>query len=258
MNPKKDTKSVDTDFNDGFETEPEEVVERLPGIKPQIIVRDGSGKIEKEVIQDRPTVVMSELDSIIHERMKGQPRTLDAVDLSVSRTEAPGLHRMSLPPYFEQFSYDCTRGDVCEIHRRDKKTQEVLNRGKYILRWILKDKRSIDYAMNVKGWYLVNRSYFKDAPNILFSTSGGIEIGDSILAFMSVEKALKIRSFPEQRSRELLRSRMTPSKKKPNRMLMTGDPDNENIYEPDMSGDDLDKGEGSAAVPGSLQEGRDF
>ena len=122
----------------------------------------------------------------------------------------------------------------------------------------MKDKRAIDPAINVKGWFIVNRTYFPEAPRLLFSTSGGVENGDLILVFMTVEKALEIRRYPQLKSKELLNSRMTPSKTKPSRVLMTGNPDDENVYEPDMGADESDSGAGSAVRPGSIQEDRDF
>lgn len=254
------TVPVQSDFE-----ETEQITETMK-TKPQPEVkRESERKLEtrqQEIVQtetQRPTMVMSELDSMIYERIKAQPSTLDHIDISVSRTEAPGLHRMSLPPYFEQFSYDCTRGDACDVHTVDKKTGKVISgKGKYIFRWILKVKQAVDQAMNLKGWYLVNLTYFPDAPRIHFSTSGGVENGDAILSFIFYEKALKIRKFPGEKSQEKLRSQMTPSRKKANRVLMTGNPDSDHIYEPDMGADESDVGEGSAATPGSLQEGRDF
>lgn len=240
-----------------FETGKEEVSPLLDSKpedrdpEPRQLTRDPASSGEKSV----PTVIMTELDSIIHERIKAQPKTLDDIS-QVTRTEAPGLHRLSLPPYFEAFSYDCTRGSVCEVHRKNGK--DVTGRGRFIMRWILKDKRAVDQAINIRGWMLANQALFPDAPNYLFSTSGAIENGDALLAVMPVEKAMKIREFPRVRSQELLRSRMTPSKKKSNRVLMTGDPDQEHVYEPDMGKDESSSGEGSAAQPGSLQEGRDF
>ena len=260
-NPTKDTETI---IKSDFEDNPFSLSTEVPVIPqekketPQPIQKREVETTQTEQNQ-QPTLVMSELDSIIRERIKSQPSTIEQVDIAVSRVEAPGLHRLSLPPYFEQFSYDCTRGDVCEYHARDKKTGKIISgRGRYIMRWIMKDKRAIDPALNVRGWYLVNRSYFPEAPKMLFGTSGGVETGDLILVFMTVEKALAIRKFPQQKSRDLLNSRMTPSKKKPNRILMTGNPDDENVYEPDMGGDEAETGEGTAAIPGSLQEGRDF
>jgi len=204
--------------------------------------------------ETKPTVIMSELDSVIHERMKSQPQTLKEIEVKSVKNEAPGLHRMSLPSYFEEMSYDCTRGETCEHHRKDEKGN-VLNRGKFILRWLYKEKRAIDYAMNVKGWFLVNRSYFPDAPRHLFSANGGVENGDALLAFMSVDKALPLRTFPSERSQELLKSRMSPSKKSPGkRVVMTGNPGDERFYEPEMSAEEAS----DESRPGEIQEGRDF
>ncbi len=221
-------------------------------------------KSEKEEFSAKPTVVMTEIDSKIYEKMKSQPDSLDDVSVTYVDKESTGLHRMSLPPYFEKYSYDCTRGRTCEFHKREYsekngvRYEHVINHGKYVFRWLLKKERAIDYSTNVRGWYLVNRIYFSDAPRDLFSVSGGVELGDSILAFMPVEKAMEIRNAPSQKSQDLLNARMTPSKKKPNQVLMSGNPDDERIYMPDLGKESSESDSASESTPGSLQEGRDF
>lgn len=224
---------------------------------------NGEKKIEELVQQPleetlNRTVIMTELDSMIHERIKSQPIDVVDVKAGVSRAEAPGLHRLSLPDFFEEQSYDCTRGDSCAYHKKEKNRKsedygKVLNPGKYIFRWILKDKRAMDVALNVRGWYLANRSYFPKSPKNLFSASGAVELGDSLLTFMTVQKALNIRKFPSERSRDLLKSRMTVSKKNPTGVLMTNNPDDDRYYEPDLS-----KDESEQTPAGAMVEGRDF
>lgn len=227
----------------------------MPGYPEKNPVQKAEDK-EEQAEEIKPTVLMSELDAVIHEKIKSQPKGIESIVESVPNSSEAGLHRMSLPPYFEQFSYDCTRGEGCDWHKR--KGEETTNRGKYILRWIFKDKRAIDYSMNVRGWFLANRMHFPGAPKELFSANGAVEIGDSVLAFMPVEKALRIRRYPSERSKRGLESRMTPSRRHPKRVLMTGNPDSGNFYEPDLSQDESEEGLGSGAAPGSLQEGRDF
>lgn len=208
-----------------------------------------------------PTVIMTQVDSYLHEMISAQPSTVDeAVSHVLSYSEESGLHRMSLPEFFEKLSYDCTRGNSCTIHQKGDKGK-VMNPGKYVFRWVLKDKRAIDYAKNVRGWSLVSRIFqdFLDAPRTLFTAHGGVEIGDAVLCVMPVDRALKIRQQPGKISLDRLKGQMTPSKQKPGKVLMTGDPDSEHVYEPASAAQGGEE-EVSSTQPGGmeLQEGRDF
>lgn len=211
---------------------------------------------ERPVEKIKPTVIMSEIDSLIHDTIQSQPKTLE--EIKVTKPDVTGLHRLSLPDYFETFSYDCTRGDACRVHKKSKNQfgQRVIeNRGKYIFRWIFKRKRAFEEAIKVRGWAIANRTFFPDAPESEFNVSGAVENWDSILGFMPVEQALELRNYPGKKSQEILKSRMTPSKKGKNRVLMTGDPSQDHIYEPEMG---AEEGDGEVVSPGSFQEGRDF
>ena len=198
---------------------------------------------------------MTEADAYIHERIASQPQTLDEVRRTVVQSDQ-AKNRLSLPDYFERFSYDCSLGRGCSAH--EWKYDETKNRwshaltGEFIFRWIKKDKRAIDVAMNVREWKFVNRRYFPDAPNHLFSANGGVELGDVILFFLPTKQALIHRYAPGKRSTEILKSRMT--KVGTNEVLMTGNPDDERFYEPESGSGEEDEG---AVVPG-IQEGRDF
>ena len=210
--------------------------------------------------EDRPkaTVIMTEQDSYLHELISAQPATVEeAVAHVISLAEDSGLHRLSLPEPFERLSYDCTRGHVCKHHSKDDKGK-ILNPGKFIFRWIMKDKRAIDDAKNVKGWSIASKlmAEFRDIPRTIFSVHGGVEIGDAVLAVMPVDRALKLRRFPGEISRERIRGQVTPSKKKAGKMIMSGNPDSENIYEPDTAGEESDAD--VAAPSHAFQEGRDF
>ena len=52
----------------------------------------------------QPMTIMSENDAYIAERMKSQPRYLDEIEVK-TREEKSGQHRLSLPDYFEEFSF---------------------------------------------------------------------------------------------------------------------------------------------------------
>ena len=111
-----------------------------------------------------------------------------------------------------------------------------------------------------KVWLIVSQimTDFRDAPRTLFNAHGGVEVGDAVLAVLPLERALKFRRLPSEISRERLKGQITPSKTKAGRVLLTGNPGSDHVYEPDSSADEKEEGAGTASTPGSLQEGRDF
>ena len=137
--------------------------------------------------ENRPVVILSELDSIIAERNKTQlsnAPTLEDVQVRDLDKRTESQHRLKLP----------------------KEVEEAFIKRGLSPRWIYKEKRAIDNALNVIGWVLVNKVYFPELPDYLFSASGCIEAGDAILAFMSKRRAQAIREFPGKRSREMVRN----------------------------------------------------
>mgnify|MGYP001578047287 CR=1 FL=1 len=191
--------------------------------------------------QDANNVVvtqLSELDSYIVQRQRAQPKTLEEVQARVERIENlnRSRHRLTLPEYFEAKSYD---------HRPDRP---------FVFRWLFKEKRSIAHALNDVGWTLVNQTYFPDAPEYLFSGNGGIEVGDSLLAFMPSKRALAIRSEPGRRSQAKMSSRMTQVEH--DYVLMTGNPKDEKVYQPSMGSEEHELA--PTSVSGELVAGRDF
>ena len=184
--------------------------------------------------------ILSELDSQIAERMKGQPQSLEEIvsRAKVHERQSLSRHRLSLPAFFQALSYD----DAPE------------NKGEYVFKWIFKDKRSIDRHLNVLGWNLVNRTYFAQAPRYLFSANGGVEVGDAILGFIPAKQAIEMRLAPGKRSQERLSSQMTQVDK--DYVLMTGNPKDEKVYQPKLGTEAEESSE--EKVPGVLTEGRDF
>jgi len=159
-----------------------------------------------------------------------------------------------LPDFFEEFSYDCTRGQSCDKHGWIKKRVsygldkemdrwEQTKHGKYIFRWLNKNKRALDLSLNIRGWYLVNASYFNEAPKILFSVSGGVENGDSILGFMTVQKAMAIREKPSKDSQDRVRSESSRHENNPN------------FYKAKLDSENADP---DYAPADAVMEGRDF
>lgn len=202
----------------------------------------------------KPITIMTEGDAYITERMKSQPQTLEDI-VYTPREERVGIHRLSLPEFFEQYSYDCTMGQSCGCHGWVKNEVsyglqmkmdrwEQSKRGKYIFRWLSKNKRALDLSLNVKDWLLVNRNYFPEAPKILFSINGGVENGDAILGFMPVEKALFLRNKPIKDSQDRVTSEARKHENNPNFYKAKLDPEK-------RDGDDF-------APADARQEGRDF
>lgn len=169
---------------------------------------------------------MSEEDAYINDRMKSQPQTLDEVLLVKEKKYAPGEHRLSLPkelkPYEKSFAF----------------------------RWINKKKRAVDDAI-IKGWVIVNRKLFPQVAQRakhLFSTSGAIEKGDAILAFMNKEVAMQIRRAPGEKSSAYLKAQL----EKGTKPLLKGQ---SGFYKPE---DTSEKEDAGIEHGGGLQEGRDF
>lgn len=136
-------------------------------------------------------VLLSTADAYIHDRLQSQPKNLDEIDVKVVDNEEH-KHRLSLPD--ELVSYE----------------------KKYGFRWLFKHKQAIDYACDVRGWLLVNRTHFSELPSHCFSVSGSIERGDSILAFMPIEKAELIRREPGEKSRAVIKATYDKHKDDPN------------------------------------------
>ena len=184
-------------------------------------------KTDEPKVQAYPILqTMSEEDAYIHDRMKSQPQTLDEVLMVKEKKYAPGEHRLSLPKEFKDYE------------------------DRFAFRWLNKKKRAVDDAI-IKGWVIINRSLFpRIAENAkhLFSTSGAVEKGDSILAFMNKDVALQIRRAPSEKSVAYLKSQL----EKGTQPLAKGQ---SGFYKPEDTGEKEDAGIGQG---GGLQEGRDF
>lgn len=194
----------------------------------QPLVTTEQSQAQDNTPDNKPTVVMTNTDAYIHERMKAQPKDLETVLARRVEVSEDTRHRLTLPKYFVKYSYD----------HSDQK-------GQFVFRWLFKNKQALDYAINVRNWILVNRRFFKDAPNHLFSSNGGVEEGDSILAFMPAKQALELRAAPGKKSKDRVQAQLSKHK------------NSEHYYEPSL---DPEMGpEGSDGAPaGVLQEGRDF
>lgn len=208
-----------------------------------------------------PLVIQTELDAYLADRLKGQPKSLADIDATALHVEEQTTKtRMSLPDAFEAQSYDCTQGPSCRSHVWKQTLREgtaipkwsYQRSGKYAFYWVNKVKRAVDHALDVRGWFPANRVYFPGMPGHLFSVNGTVERGSAILMFMPYQKALRLREFPGQRSRELIKARMTelPPKRPgtPPQVIMTNDPDNAQYYMPTESADARDADHAPAAT----------
>ena len=73
-------------------------------------------------------------------------------------------------------------------------------------RWINKDKKMIDRAIHIRGWVIVNKMYFPELDKHYFTANGTIENGDSILGFMPVAQADRLRRRPGEISQERIKN----------------------------------------------------
>lgn len=136
----------------------------------------------KPVEENNKTIVIkTEIDSYIADILKGGPQTKEEIQVR-DYTPIEGKHRLSLPD---------------EIEKKYGR--------KYAFRWINKHKRAIDNAINNRRWLIVNRTLFSDMPKYLFTNNGTIENGDTILGFMPMEMAERLRREPRDRSTALVR-----------------------------------------------------
>ena len=166
---------------------------------------DSKVAFKDEVKQSPNTLIAANKEDVyIAQLAASQPDTLEeAEDRTISVKE--GHHRLTL----------------------STELQEMFKKKGYAPRWIYKDKRALDHAVKQRGWNLVTRVYFPDLPDHLFSATGVIEQGDSILGFMPEKKALKLRTEPGLRSMERVKN--LPIEK------WKDDPSEERYYKPKLS-----------------------
>lgn len=127
-------------------------------------------------------VIKTEMDAYVSELIKGQPQSPDEIKV-VDLSPGEGRHRLSLPRQIEK-KYGM----------------------KYSFRWVNKKKDWIEHAKNERGWLIFNRVFFSDMPKHLFTPNGTVEIGDTILCFMPMEQAERLRRAPQDKSRDLVQN----------------------------------------------------
>src|SRR3990167_9825911 len=146
-------------------------------VDTQKIIKD-SVLAEKSASNDnKPIIITKEIDAYISDIMRGGPQSREDIQIR-DYSEVNGKHRLSLPDEVE------------------KKYGQ-----KYAFRWVNKKKDWIDRAISVRRWLIVNRVLFSDMPKHLFTANGTIENGDTILCFMPMEAAERLRREPQELSR---------------------------------------------------------
>lgn len=157
----------------------------------------------KDPHQETRTVVLDQENAYLSDVIKAQPQTLEDIEVTLKERDDPNFHRLSLPPEIKKYE------------------------DKYTFRWIFKNRRAISEASQIRKWIFVNKSYFPDLPDHLFSTSGAIERGDNLLAFTLNHVAEAMRTKPIDASRNMVKSRIGAHKGNPNFYTPTDDGDGE-------------------------------
>lgn len=104
--------------------------------KSSDVIEEPKAETPKSEPQAQSIVVKTELDSYIHERLKSQPTKLEDLDVRVKNDSSEYDRVLSLPKSLEKHT------------------------NKYTFRWINKQKRALDRAIDVIGWVIVNRALF--------------------------------------------------------------------------------------------------
>ena len=178
---------VDTDkFKKDEQAAPvKEVTELKIENKPENKIEKTEPTVSEKNAEEssKPLVITSDINAYIHDRLKGQPKTL--ADIKVNPLESTeGWHALKLP----------------------KEVSDILKSRGMAPRWINKKKEWIDRALDVRGWLIVNRTYFPEISRHNFTANGTIERGDAILGFMPMERADRLRREPGRISTEKIKN----------------------------------------------------
>lgn len=133
--------------------------------------------------EHQPTVLLSQEDAYIYERLKSQPKSLEAISVR-DLEKLDGKHALSLPDDLEK----------------------LFKKKGLVARWINKDKRMIARALDIRGWAIANPVLFPEIPRHHFSAGGTIERGDSILGVMPVKRAERLRQEPGKLSTQRVKN----------------------------------------------------
>jgi hypothetical protein len=168
-------------------------VEELKPVAERVI------PVQPEKVERQNIVVHSELDVMLLDRAKSQPKSLTEIDSEVIVKPKEGRHQLSLPVELEPYTK------------------------KYAFCWIFKRKKAIDEASDLYHYYLTNQTYFSDLPDHLFSARGIIERGDNVLMFRSKKVDEEMRKVPGLESLQAIKARTQAHEGNPNFYVPTAD-----------------------------------
>jgi len=186
-----------------IEKEKKDFLKEAPKAEVKPVVSEPENKpVQAEKKEMTNFVIHSELDALVMDRVKSQPKTLVEVDSEVVISPKEGRHALSLPDEIQPFTQ------------------------KYAFTWIFKRKQAIDEACDMYHYKFTNRTYFDMLPDHLFSARGVIERGDMILMFRPKAMDEQMRKAPGLESTERIKSKYKAHE---------GDP---NFYVPKSEGDE--------------------
>ena len=164
------------------EPKPEPIKEELKQEVP-VIHAEKPKPVQPEKKDVQNIMIHSEVDAMILDRIKAQPKTLEEIDTEVILKPKDGQHQLSLPPEVEAYQT------------------------KYAFCWLFKRKQAIDEACDLYHYKLTNHTYFPELPDHIFSSRGVIERGDNVLAFRPKHIDDEMRRIPGIESAERVKSR---------------------------------------------------
>lgn len=176
----------------------DEVIADTPKVVEPVIA-EKSVPVQPEKTERQNIVVHSELDVMLLDRLKSQPRTLEEIDSVVVVKPKDGKHALSLPDELEPYTK------------------------KYAFCWIFKRKKAIDEACSLYHYNLTNHTYFPELPDHIFSARGIIERGDNVLAFRSMRVEEEMRKVPGIESIQAINTRKTAHEGHPDFYVPTAD-----------------------------------
>lgn len=140
-------------------------------------------RVEQAEPKEQTFVIKTENDAYIHSRLRSQPQTIDEIKVSDEKITTEATNILKLPPTI----------------------QKALDSRELSPRWVSKDKRQIDRALDIRGWVIFNRALFPHIPKHYFTSNGTVENGDLILCCMSTKRVERLRQIPGERSSEKLK-----------------------------------------------------
>ncbi len=177
----KNQRKIEQEITSQFSVESEDPVEEKVEIK----------EVKKSQEPESQRVLLNNTDAYIHDRMKSQPRSLEEIEVVAEQDNKANYHQLTLPKEIKKYE------------------------DRFRFRWLSKDKRQIDHACDVRGWVIVNRLYFDELPDHIFTVTGSIERGDNILAFIRKDIGEQMFKEPGKKSKDIVEGMLSKHKDDP-------------------------------------------